>query len=81
MDESKMQMIRAELAHDGAQTAVTPEVLKLMKRRITPESRLPPMEFLFQMFGVECFPHGELVAVTGKAKSGKTTTCCARQSR
>ena len=51
---------------------MTPEVLKLMKRRITPESRLPPMEFLFQMFGVECFPRGELVAVTGKAKSGKT---------
>ena len=30
------------------------------------------MQFLFRIFGKPCFPRGELVAVTGKAKSGKT---------
>ena len=30
------------------------------------------MEFLFRLFGKPCFPRGELVAITGKAKSGKT---------
>lgn len=68
--ENPKELIMASLC--GEDGNMTPEVLKLMKRRITPESRLPPMEFLFQMFGVECFPRGELVAVTGKAKSGKT---------
>ena len=44
----------------------------LEELRITPERELPEMEFLFQLFGKPCFPRGELVAVTGKAKSGKT---------
>ena len=30
------------------------------------------MEFLFRLFHKPCFPRGELVAVSGKAKSGKT---------
>ena len=30
------------------------------------------MEFLFRLFGRPCFPRRELVAITGKAKSGKT---------
>ena len=30
------------------------------------------MEFLFNLFGIPCFPRRELVAITGKAKSGKT---------
>ena len=57
---------------------------KLESRRITPDKQLPPMQFLFRLFGRPCFPRGELVAVTGKAKSGKTfvismlMTLCAR---
>ena len=51
--------------------------------RITRDKELPPMHFLFRIFGKPCFPRGELVAVTGKAKSGKTLfnsllmACCA----
>ena len=41
-------------------------------QRITRDKELPPMHFLFRIFGKPCFPRGELVAVTGKAKSGKT---------
>ena len=44
----------------------------LEDRRITPEKEIPPMEFLFELFNKPCFPRGELVAMTGKAKSGKT---------
>jgi KaiC/GvpD/RAD55 family RecA-like ATPase len=60
-------------------------MLLLEQLRITPEKQLKPMEFLFHLFGKPCFPRRELVAITGKAKSGKTfvtsmlMACC--QSR
>jgi hypothetical protein len=44
----------------------------LQKLRITPDMKLPPLEFLFNMLGKPCFPRGEVVTVTGKPKSGKT---------
>lgn len=40
--------------------------------RITASSSIPPHEFLYSWNGTPCFARGELVAVTGKAKSGKT---------
>ena len=40
--------------------------------RITSSSEIPPHEFLYTWNGMPCFARGELVAVTGKAKSGKT---------
>lgn len=45
---------------------------QLEQLRITSSSRIPPHEFLYVWNGVPCFARGELVAVTGKAKSGKT---------
>ena len=42
---------------------------------ITPDKQLPKRDFLFTMFGKPCFARGELVAVTGKSKSGKTYFC------
>jgi len=48
------------------------EIEELFKERITPETDLPPMQPLFEMFDVPCFYRGELVADCGKAKSGKT---------
>lgn len=59
---------------------------ELMSYRITPETELPPLEFLFRMNGTECFPLSELVANTGKAKSGKTLflsivmACCLKKN-
>ena len=44
----------------------------LAKYRVTPTTVLPPMETLFRAYNVPCFYRGELVAVCGKAKSGKT---------
>ena len=42
------------------------------KHRITPAKELPPMRFLFTFNDTPCMPVCELVAGTGKAKSGKT---------
>ena len=80
-----MSQLDAELDHAGEETALSPKMLLLEQLRITPEKQLKPMEFLFQLFGKPCFPRRELVAITGKAKSGKTfvtsmlMACC--QSR
>ena len=61
-----------ELANAGNHPSLTPELLELEKNRITSRTVLPPMEFLFSLFGEPCFPRRELVAFTGRAKSGKT---------
>ena len=59
---------------------------ELLQHRVTPETVLPPLEFLFKMNGTECFPLSELVANTGKAKSGKTLflsivmACCLKKN-
>ena len=45
---------------------------QLQQTRITATADIPPHEFLFQWNETPCFARGELVAVTGKAKSGKT---------
>ena len=80
-----MSQLDAELEHAGEETALSPQMLLLEQLRITPEKELPKMDFLFRLFGKPCFPRRELVAITGKAKSGKTfvtsmlMACC--QSR
>ena len=64
--------------------SMTDDERRLEELRITRDKALPPMHFLFRIFGKPCFPRGELVAVTGKAKSGKTLfnsllmACCFR---
>lgn len=60
------------LSQAGTPSILSPEQNQLLQCRITPASAIPPQEFLFRMFGVNCFPRGEIVAVAGKAKSGKT---------
>lgn len=58
---------RRELSDDE----LTPIEL-LARYHVTPTTVLPPMETLFRAYDVPCFYRGELVAVCGKAKSGKT---------
>ena len=72
MKDDIFSQLDAELAHAGEETSLSPAMLLLEQLRITPEKQLKPMEFLFRLFGKPCFPRGELVAITGKAKSGKT---------
>lgn len=52
--------------------SMTDEERRLEQLRITIDKQLSEMDFLFRIFGKPCFPRGELIAVTGKAKSGKT---------
>ena len=63
------EQVKAELENT---TTLSPMTLLLEQLRITTDKQLPKMDFLFQLFGRPCFPRRELVAVTGKAKSGKT---------
>ena len=44
-------------------------------RRITPSTEVQAHQFLFKWNDIPCFARGELVALTGKAKSGKTYVC------
>jgi hypothetical protein len=44
-------------------------------RRILPSTAITPHQFLFSWNDKPCFARGELVALTGKAKSGKTYVC------
>ena len=67
--ESSENLIAEELAKAGTDPGL---IEKLKKDRITVDKELPPMEFLLRLFDVPCCPRGELVAFTGKAKSGKT---------
>ena len=82
MDETVKNEVGEEIEHQGEDAQMRPLMLKLEKYRITPDKQLPKMDFLFRLFGKPCFPRRELVAITGKAKSGKTfvssmlITCC-----
>lgn len=64
--------VEKELQLAGADPKLRKRWNTLEERRITPEKEIPPMAFLFELFNKPCFPRGELVAMTGKAKSGKT---------
>ena len=72
MDETVKNEVGEEIEHQGEDAQMRPLMLKLEKYRITPDKQLPKMDFLFRLFGKPCFPRRELVAITGKAKSGKT---------
>ena len=75
MNDENFKLVKGSLSRrDGTAPSdggLTPEEL-LARSRITPSLMLPPMQPLFQMYGVPCFYRGELVAACGKAKSGKT---------
>ncbi len=47
----------------------------LTQRRILASTEITPHQFLFSWNDKPCFARGELVALTGKAKSGKTYVC------
>ena len=72
MDETVKNEVGEEIEHQGEDTLMSPLMLELESLRITPDKQLPKMDFLFRLFGKPCFPRRELVAITGKAKSGKT---------
>lgn len=48
---------------------------QIAARRITPDTAVHSHDFLYLWGDRPCFARGELVALTGKAKSGKTYVC------
>ena len=72
MNKEAAKLIILEMSHAGITADMEKMLDRLENRRITPEKELPKMEFLFTLFQKPCFPRGELVAISGKAKSGKT---------
>ena len=72
MCNEEAKQLEGELQSANKTQSLSPMALLLNQLRITVDKQLPKMDFLFQLFGKPCFPRRELVAVTGKAKSGKT---------
>lgn len=72
MKQEASELIEQELSRRGQPATFSAAIELLERHRITPSTELPPMEPLFQQFDVPCFYRGELVAICGKAKSGKT---------
>lgn len=70
--DNVLSLISEALSHAGEDQQLMERLAHLEQRRITPDKELPPMEFLFRLFGKPCFPRGELVGLTGKPKSSKT---------
>ncbi len=71
-ETSAINQVILALEDAGKSQETIERVKRLEKRRITTTTVIPKREFLFRMFGKPCFPKGELVALTGKEKSGKT---------
>ena len=72
MSNEEAKQLEGELQSANKTQSLSPMALLLNQLRITVDKQLPKMDFLFRLFGKPCFPRRELVAVTGKAKSGKT---------
>jgi len=75
MVENTLSDLESELSLAGTDTNFREFAKVLEERRITRDKEIPPIEFLFSLSDVPCFPRGELVAITGKHKCGKTFVC------
>ena len=67
------------LLKSGAVTLHNPLFEKILeqitKYRIRSRTPLAEMKHLLNINGINCFPRGDLVAISGKEKCGKTTDC------
>ena len=50
-NKESLKQLDTELAHAGEATTLSPQMLLLEQLRITPESQLKPMDFLFELYG------------------------------
>ena len=70
--EEKIRLIAQEFSGKEYSPKTNEKLQRLEQQRITPNSLIPKRRFLFEMFDKPCFARGELVGITGRAKSGKT---------
>ena len=78
--------IEEELCKAGEASQVSPLVVQLDKCRIMSDTKVPPEDFLFRLFGKPCFPRRDLSTITGTEKCGKTfftsmmMACCSEKN-
>ena len=70
--DEKIKLVAQEFWGKETTPKTDEKLQRLERRRITPFSLIPKRRFLFEMFDKPCFARGELVGITGRAKSGKT---------
>ncbi len=70
--DEKIKLVAQEFWGKEEKPQMNAKLQRLERRRITPDSMIPKRRFLFEMFDKPCFARGELVGITGRAKSGKT---------
>ena len=70
--EEKIRLVAQKFSGKEHSPKTEEKLQRLEQRRITPNSLIPKRRFLFEMFDKPCFARGELVGITGRAKSGKT---------
>ena len=70
--DEKIKLVAQEFWGKKEEPQMNAKLQRLERRRITPYSLIPKRRFLFEMFDKPCFARGELVGITGRAKSGKT---------
>ena len=70
--DEKIKLVAQEFWSKDEEPQMNAKLQRLERRRITPDSMIPKRRFLFEMFDKPCFARGELVGITGRAKSGKT---------
>ena len=79
MNKTDLLKENVALLKSGAVTMHNPLFEKLLeqitKYRIRSRTALPEMKHLLNINGVNCFPRGDLVAISGKENCGKTTDC------
>lgn len=67
-----MEDLLLQIDQELSAPVLTPQQQLLSQRRITPDTPVQPHRFLMNYHGVSFLPRGELVAIGGKAKQGKT---------
>lgn len=74
--ELLQQDIATHTAQDVSQHPEWDEILQhLEKCFIDRDTQLIEQKHLLEIHGVKCFPRGDLIAISGKEKCGKTTAC------
>ena len=74
--ELLQQDIATHTAQDVSQHPEWDEILqRLEKCFIDRDTQLIEQKHLLEIHGVKCFPRGDLIAISGKEKCGKTTAC------
>lgn len=84
--ERQNTLLAREFEKAAKATVISETLQHLDKFRITTDTKVQEEEFLMRMYGRPCFPRGDLSAITGVEKCGKTIftsmimACCAQRS-